>query len=230
VAIEPPEQPQEQPFAITPEKEELIRNLRARLRKEVMLSIPDKFAVVRQDLWGTPECSVLGVVGRDYTPLQNREAFGFFDHIVGKDAAIYHTAGALGQGERVWILAKLPTEIEVARDDISDKFLLLSNSHDGNSSVQIKFTPIRVVCQNTLTMALSQGPTLHVAHMKDIHRRLLEAERTLGLINRRFDEIEEEFQELVKMQLNQARLAEYLQRVFPDPQDEEDENPPCQYS
>ncbi len=206
-----------------PGKAEALRKLRAALYKDIALSIRDRYAVVRQDLWGKPECPVLGIVGRDYTPLQNREAFEFFDPIVGEGAAIYHTAGALGQGERVWILAKLPMDIRVAGDDISGKFLLLSNSHDGNSSVQIKFTPIRVVCQNTLTMALSQGPTLRVVHMRDIHRRLQGAERTLGLINRRFEEIEEEFQEMVKVQLNAARLSEYLGLVFPDPQDEDNE-------
>lgn len=189
-----------------------------------------KYAVVRKDLWGKQRdlfgnstCPIFGIVGEDYTPLQNREAFAFFDSIVGEGAAMYHTAGALGQGERVWILAKLPDSIEVAGTDITDKYLLLSNSHDGNSAVQIKFTPIRVVCNNTLTLALRQGPpAVWVPHTKDIHKRLELAERTLGLIRRGYHDIEEAFQSMARVEMDDRRLHTYFHQVFPEPRNRED--------
>jgi phage/plasmid-like protein (TIGR03299 family) len=181
------------------------------------IPVPDRFAVVRKtgNLVARTD-PVLGVVSNEYAPLQNREAFAFFDPIVGQDAAIYHTAGALGQGERVWILAKLPGHIRVVGDDITEKYLLLSNSHDGKSSVQIKFTPVRVVCQNTLTLALNDGPVCRVIHHADIHDKLKQAHEMLGIITERFDEMEQSFQAMSRVQMNPNRLTEYLVQVYPD--------------
>ena len=181
------------------------------------IPVSDKFAVVRKtsNLVSRTD-PVLGVVGKDYTPLQNKDAFRFFDPIVGQDAAIYHTAGALGQGERVWILAKLPGHIRVAGDDISEKYLLLSNSHDGKSSVQIKFTPVRVVCQNTLTMALNEGKAFRVVHHADIHQKLDQAHKMLGIIHEQFEAMEESFQQMSRVKMDNSRLAEYLAAVYPD--------------
>jgi len=142
---------------------------------------------------------------------------------VGEGAAVYHTAGALGNGERVWILAKLPEEIRVKGDDVAEKYLLLSNSHDGNSSVQIKFTPIRVVCDNTLTLALSRGPTVRVSHTKDLREHLKQARKNLRIINTRFDGIEQVFQRMAAIQMSTRGLSNYLSRVFPDPGDATDE-------
>lgn len=188
-----------------------------------LMPVPDRFAVVRSD--STPEkpLPVLGIVGRKYTPLQNRDAFSWFDGIVGEGAAIYHTAGALGDGERVWVLAKLPGEIRVVGDDIAEKYLLLSNSHDGSATVQVKFTPIRVVCQNTLTMALRSGPTVRVPHTRDLKQRLNSARVNLGIIQKQFGRLEDGFRRMVKVPMTGDRLEKYLKLVLPDPADEENE-------
>ena len=186
------------------------------------IPVPDKFAVVRKTGQLVQKSDpVLGVVGKDYTPLQNRDAFRFFDPIVGQNAAIYHTAGALGLGERVWILAKLPGHIRVVGDDISEKYLLLSNSHDGKSSVQIKFTPVRVVCQNTLTIALGDGQAYRVIHHADVKTKLESAHQMLGLINDRFDEIEETFQAMSRVKMDSNRLSDYLATVYPEVKEQE---------
>jgi phage/plasmid-like protein (TIGR03299 family) len=186
-------------------------------------------AVVRDDVWRSRDWSpkkkdgVLGVVGGGYEPLQNDEAFRFFDPIVGQKAAVYHAAGALGKGERVWILAKLPQDIRIVGDDIANKYLLLSNSHDGTSAVQIKFTPIRVVCENTLTQALSQGPGLRVTHTRDLRERMMIAGNLLKRIQVRYDEIAEVFQTMAKHRVNDGELDEYLKRIFPDPTQRQDD-------
>jgi phage/plasmid-like protein (TIGR03299 family) len=177
------------------------------------------YATVRTD---RPVPAPLGIVGQDYEPLQNRDAFKWFDGIVGQGAAIYHTAGVLGIGERVWILAKLPGEIRVKGEDICEKFLLLSNSHDGQSSVQVKFTPIRVVCQNTLTMALSSGRTVRITHTRSIQERMEAAKENLGIIRDRFRRIEKDFQRFAEVPMTGNRLTVYLGAVFPLPQDEHD--------
>ncbi|MEO7675063.1 MAG: DUF932 domain-containing protein, partial [Pyrinomonadaceae bacterium] len=187
-----------------------------------ILGVPvkGKYAVVREDKIGKQDASVFGIVGEGYTPLQNEEAFTFFDTLVAeKNAAIYHTAGALGNGERIWILAKLPSNIIVRGDDIVNKYLLLSNNHNGKAGVQIKFTPIRVVCNNTLTAALAYGTTLSIPHYRDVHARLQQAERMLGIINFRFGEIEESFKQMARVQMNEYRVDKYLNEVFPDPLD-----------
>jgi phage/plasmid-like protein (TIGR03299 family) len=186
-------------------------------------TIRDQYAIMRTDWWkqgGVGPC--FGIVSKEYHLLQNFEAFAFFDGIVGKKAAIYETAGALGDGERVWILAKLPETIRVVGDDICDKYLLLSNSHDGKSSVQMKFTPIRVVCQNTLTLALSQGPTIRVAHTRNMQDRMRQAESLLGIIHHQFDTIEQSFQRLSEVKMDDKKLDAYYKILFPNPKDAED--------
>lgn len=160
---------------------------------------------------------VLGVVGGNYTPLQNCEAFEFFDSIVGEKAAIYHTAGSLDGDKRIWILAKLPEPIRVLGDDITDKFLLLSNSHDGTSAVRVMFTPVRVVCQNTLSLAQRNGKYISVPHRRDVKERLAASKDLLRIINNEYGEIERRCQRFAAIKMNTKRLVIFLETLFPYP-------------
>lgn len=117
--------------------------------------------------------ALLGVVGERYTPLQNVEAFDFTDSLVQSGEMKYVTAGALGAGERIWILAQASkdTPIEIIKSDPIDSYLLFSNSHDGSSGVEMRSTSITVVCDNTLAMATSGNAAgmkiRHTASVKD---------------------------------------------------------------
>ena len=113
------------------------------------IEVPNYFATVRNDTE-----QVLGVVGKDYEVVQNREAFSFFDAIVGGDGIQYETAGALGKGERIFITAKLPNYIKVGREDLIGKYLFLTTSHDGFGSITAAFTPVPILCANTLNAAM----------------------------------------------------------------------------
>jgi phage/plasmid-like protein (TIGR03299 family) len=189
----------------------------------IVYPIDDTFTVVPEHKWGKEKCPTWGMVKRDYTPLQNRDAFAFFDGIVGEGAAIYHTAGALDDGRRVWILAKMPDDIVIAGKDITHQFLLLSNSHDGSGSVRIKFTPIRVVCHNTLTQALNEGEaSIRVPHTRDVKERLVIARESLQLIKATYARIAKDFAALATVPMIDATVTAYLRLVFPDPSNPKD--------
>jgi phage/plasmid-like protein (TIGR03299 family) len=143
-----------------------------------LIKFKDKYSIVRTD----NDCP-LGIVGSKYTPVQNIEAFNFFDDIAQDGIAEYETAGALGNGEIVFITAKVTNSMSIHNDQI-DKYLLISLSHDGTSAINVAYTPIRVVCNNTLTIAL-RGNVNKVAirHTASAHDRLDAAKATLGLIS-----------------------------------------------
>ncbi len=158
----------------------------------------------------TDSGKLLGVVGNDYRPVQNTEAFSFFDGVVGEEKAIYHTAGALGDGEKIWILAKLPGDIEVTNKDNVEKYLLLTNSHNGRSSLRMYFTPIRVVCQNTLILsAQHMSNTVNIRHVGSIQGKIDQARQLLGIVNKFYDEFGESIKEMLKVKLTKAELKKY---------------------
>jgi len=172
---------------------------------------------------------VLGIVSDRYEPLQNREAFEFFDPIVDRETAFFETAGALGQGERVWVMAKMPEAIEVVRGDECAKYLLLSNTHTGQGSVTVKFTAVRVVCENTLMLALNDGQqALRVRHSRSMADRMIDIADLIAAANAVYADAAELFVRLAKIELNRRLLEQYMERVFPksEAQKRKDEAPP----
>lgn len=173
-------------------------------------NIPNRFALRRTD-----SKDVLGIVTDFYQPLQNREAFGFFDAVFGKGKARYEVAGVLGKGEKVWLLAQLPGEFTVGREDLIGKWLLLTNGHDTNEPVRAKFTPIRVVCQNTLNAALrSTESEVRVQHIGNVTGKLEIAGKLLKQAGIYFDEMQTVFTGFLKFQLKEKSLRQYVTRVM----------------
>lgn len=167
---------------------------------------------------------VLGIVGNWYVPVQNFQAFGFLDAIVANGGLRYHTAGALGKGEKVWMLAKLPGHIRLNNsEDTVDKFLLLSNAHDGSATLRVYFTPIRVVCQNTLNLADRQGVGKGIAimHKGDLHTKIQHAQRVLGLADEFYSDAETKINILADHSPTNAQLKQYFEKVYPDPENAE---------
>jgi phage/plasmid-like protein (TIGR03299 family) len=162
----------------------------------------------------------LGVVGMKYSPLQNREAFGFFDGLFGKDACRYETAGFTGKGERIWLLANMKDQdpIEILPEDTLKQYLLLTNSHDGTYSAMGAFTPIRVVCNNTLTAAvggmLKDSSTVRVKHVGQVADRLQFAGQILAQAGVFYDEVKHLFQGFAKKQLNGEQTRSYINHAL----------------
>lgn len=151
-------------------------------KQEIMLAenselIPGKYATVRQT-----DGKVLGVVGEQYEVLQNSDAFEFMDALVDSGDAKYETAGSLKGGRRTWVMMTLPEGVTIAGDQV-DLYLALTNSHDGSSAVTAFATPVRVVCTNTLNLAIGSARRAwsirHVAG--SMQGQLDEARRALEL-------------------------------------------------
>jgi len=209
----------------TPSIEEAIvaANLNWKVEmKELFLAdgqkAPNK-AVVR----GTDQ-SILGVVGANYQPLQNIDAFNFFNPFLENNAATLNTAGALRQGKRVWVLAKInKAPSEIVKGDEVEKFILLSNSHDGTMSVRAGFTPIRVVCNNTLSFAHSHSKSslIRLKHTKNLNENLSQVADIMNLANQTFEANADQYRKLAQTDINQADLEKYVKLIFVGPKYEQ---------
>ena len=174
------------------------------------LLVPDYYSTLRTDTQ-----SVLGVVGRDYQIVQNKDAFSFFDSIVGGDGILYETAGALGIGERIFITAKLPNYIRVGKDDLIEKYLFLTTPHDGSGSITAAFTPIRIVCANTLNAALrTQTNTIRIRHTSNAKARLDQAHKVMGISDALSTQLEDIFNHWSKVRISDNEVKKLIQSAL----------------
>jgi phage/plasmid-like protein (TIGR03299 family) len=173
--------------------------------------IPSYFANVRSD---TKE--VLGIVSDRYCVAQNKDVFAFADELIGTNSAkcTYETAGSLFNGRRVFMLVNMP-QGRILGDEYQP-YLCLSNAHDGSSSLQVFLTGIRVVCNNTLTLALQTAKRkIAIRHMTNMDQRKDEAVRTLGAASKYFHDLEVFATMLAGRSVN---ITKVLNRLFPDSQ------------
>jgi phage/plasmid-like protein (TIGR03299 family) len=161
--------------------------------------------------------SILGVVGPNYQPVNNAEAFRFFDPAIENGFVDIETAGSLRAGKRVWMLAKIRDSThDVVFGDPVSAYFLISNSHDGTLAVRVGFTSIRVVCQNTLSLAHHEGKgkLIQVRHTKNVKTALDKMQEIVDWQRNTFAATVDQFKFLASVGCNELTLRKYVETVF----------------
>lgn len=165
--------------------------------------------------------AMLGIVSDRYKVVQNKDAFRFTDDLLG-EGVTYETAGALQGGRKVWMLAKMPQKYIIGGDEIAP-YMVVMNSHDGSSGIKVAMTPIRVVCQNTLNLALNTAKrTWTSKHTENVMSRVHEARETLMLAEAYMGGLGREIDSLSRIKLTDKKVMEFMQEFFPVTEDMSD--------
>lgn len=173
------------------------------------------FATVRTDTK-----DAVGFVGRDYTIVQNEVAFNFLNPILDSKAGIIETMGVLGNGSMAWALIRLPEMIVVNKKDEIGKYVLVFNGFNGKQKIRAKYTPIRVVCENTLNMALKGIDTeVAIRHTTNAEMALAEAHKVMGMARAVSQAIEPIYQRMAITKLTDKQLLDYVATLIPIDED-----------
>jgi phage/plasmid-like protein (TIGR03299 family) len=167
-------------------------------------------------------------VGELYQVIQNTDMFKFFDAVFDRESGrYYHTAGSLKKGQVVFLLAKIPGDFFLpGTDDCIQSYVLLASSHDGSLNLIAKTTNVRVVCSNTLSMALKGiGQSVRIKHTANFEVPLSEAHRVLGLAEKYTGALQEASEALLRKQIEQKAMAQFLEIMFPSRREAEAEPP-----
>ena len=156
--------------------------------------------------------SVMGIVGSRYSIVQNEEAFAFTDSLIW-EGVTYETAGSLRGGRQIWLLGKMPERYIVG--DKFEPYICFVNSHDGTGAVRACMTPIRVVCNNTLNLALSSAKrSWSTPHRGDVKSRLDEARQTLQLADQYMKNLAAKADQLANEKMTEEQVVIVLDKMF----------------
>jgi phage/plasmid-like protein (TIGR03299 family) len=178
------------------------------------VKIPGQFSVTRDSDWKS-----LGVVGKDYKPFQNAEAFSFMNAITdtGSKDAVFSTAGALFGGSRVFITLRIGDQFTVAGDDAHQLFLMVTNAHDGKQSFTAAVTPIRVVCNNTVTMALNGAKQKwSLRHRVSLQDKAANARQALEMSFKYEEEFQKEVERMLDIEITKDRFYKLADTIIPE--------------
>lgn len=179
--------------------------------------------------------AILGVVRKRYKPIQNAEAFGLFEGVARQGRVGFTAAGEMRGGSRVFIVAKMPDVLEVGKGigniDVVERYLLLSNAHDGSRPLQMVFTPVRVVCENTLNMALNvkktgdkktrMAPRVRILHNSKAAFQMKQAEKAMGAALVYYTKFGEFSEALYRKQVSGGQVTNIVNEVFPPNKEKE---------
>jgi phage/plasmid-like protein (TIGR03299 family) len=188
------------------------------------LQTTDGIPVNHRATYRESDGAIFGVVGPRYTPLQNSDAFSWFQPFLDAGECKLHTAGSLHGGQKVWVLAQLNRDCsEIVPGDEVCKFILLSNSHDGTTSIRVGYTPIRVVCINTMAYAHSHknSKLIRIRHTNGSKQKMDDLRDIMDNINAGFEATAEQFRFLASRTYNQKDIEKFV-KVMLDikPEDE----------
>lgn len=169
----------------------------------------------QQALVRSSDKKVLTQVGSGWNPVQNEEAFDFFAEYCAAGDMEMHTAGSLKGGQMVWALAKIKESFDILGGDQVDSYLLFSNPHQYGKSIDVRFTPIRVVCNNTLTLSLGQqvANSCKLNHRSEFNPE--KVKEALGIAHEKFAKYKEMAEFLSTKRFTPETLVQYYNEVFP---------------
>ena len=171
----------------------------------------------KQALVRSSDGAVLDVVGKGWNPVQNSEAFNFFEEYVKAGDMEMHTAGSLNDGKMVWALAKTNDSFELFNGDVTENYFLFSNPHQFGKAIDIRMTPIRVVCNNTLTLSLNKesDSMLKVNHRKEFD--VAEVKEQMGIAREKLDQYKSMAEFLGSKRYTSDNIIQYFNEVFGSP-------------